>query len=90
MSESGAALTFIMSEQSLFSLNFLKIGCFLKVFAKKGLLVRRIKEHKKLKIRTYSMSRKMSGSLIFWSERERSGARIILGERRAEQHSDFL
>ena len=29
----GAALTFILSGQSLFSLNLLKIGCFLKVFA---------------------------------------------------------
>ena len=44
----------------------------------------------KLKIRTYSMSGKMSGSLIFGSEREQSEAQIILGERRAERHSDFL
>ena len=34
MSESEATLTFIMSEQSLFSLNFLKIGRFLKVKVK--------------------------------------------------------
>ena len=50
----------------------------------------RIKEHKKLKIRTYSMSGKMSVSLIFGSERERSVARIFLGGRRVERLSDFL
>ena len=27
---------------------------------------------------------------MFWSERERSGARIFLGERRVEQRSDFF